>query len=216
MIIEGLLTTIDEQGRPHVAPMGPVVDAELQHWTLRPFASSTTFRLLRNNPHCVFHVVDDVVPVVESALGLPSSLTFEAHATQAASSTFDVAGSTEVGHLGSGDSAAATESAAATVWSIPSACHWYHLQVTDWDVSQERSRATARVVERRVLRPFWGWNRAKHAILEATILATRLHLADRGEIHEDLARLELAIDKTAGPREQIAWQLLRDFFAAHA
>lgn len=185
MIIEGLLTTIDEQGQPHVAPMGPVVDEELQRWTLRPFASSTTFRLLRNNPYCVFHVVDDVVPVVESALGMPTSLTFEPHA-------------------------------AASVWTIPTACHWYHLQVTDWDVNQERSRATAQVVEQRILRPFWGWNRAKHAILEATILATRLHLADRGEINADLARLEIAINKTAGPREQIAWQLLRDFFAAHS
>ncbi|MEZ6077979.1 MAG: DUF447 family protein [Pirellulaceae bacterium] len=77
VIIEGLLTTTASDGSPHVAPMGPVVDEDLQTWTLRPFASSTTFRYLRANPQCVFHVVDDVLPVVQATLGLPTSLSFE-------------------------------------------------------------------------------------------------------------------------------------------
>ena len=64
MIIEGLLTTTAADGAPHVAPMGPLVDVELKNWTLRPFSSSTTFRNLQSNPHCVFHVIDDVVPLV--------------------------------------------------------------------------------------------------------------------------------------------------------
>lgn len=174
--------------------MGPVVDAELTTWTLRPFASSTTYRLLRANPHCVFHVVDDVVPIVESALDMATSLSFAAYSA-------NVEGELEETRV--------------AVWTIPTACHWYHLEVTAWDVSQERSQATARVLEQRVLRPFWGWNRAKHAVLEATILATRLHLADRKSIDEDLARLESAVTKTAGPRELLAWRLLHDFFASH-
>ena len=29
MIVEGLLTTLDKDGTPHVAPMGPAVDASL-------------------------------------------------------------------------------------------------------------------------------------------------------------------------------------------
>ena len=194
MIIEGLLTTTDESGNPHVAPMGPVVDEDLSTWTLRPFASSTTFRLLRANPHCVFHVVDDVVPVVESALGLETSLQF---AVQSRS----IVGESGMKQL--------------TVWTIPTACHWYHLEVIAWDVSQERSQATARVLERHLQKPFWGWNRAKHAILEATILATRLHLVDRKAIEEDLSRLQPAVTKTAGARELYAWQLLSDFFAKH-
>ncbi len=203
MIIEGLLTTTDDDGRPHVAPMGPVVDPELKHWTLRPFASSTTFRLLTANPHCVFHVIDDVVPVVESALSLTSSLSFESHAWRSR----ETAGTTKE---------CTDQPEHAVVWTIPTACHWYHLQVTAWDLSQERSQATAAVLEHRVLRPFWGWNRAKHAVLEATILATRLHLIDRPSLELELARLCPAIDKTAGPREKLAWQMLHDYFGSHS
>lgn len=189
MIIEGLLTTSRPDGTPHVAPMGPVVTPDLERWTLRPFQSSTTFDLLRAHPQCVFHVVDDVVPVVQAALGQPTDLTFE-----------------ELSPKSPQDPA---------VWLIRSACHWFHLQVTDWDVSQPRSEATAKVLTQGVNRPFWGWNRAKHAVLEATILATRLHLADPHAIKEDFARLELAIEKTAGPREWLAWELLKAYLAEH-
>ncbi len=191
MIIEGLLTTSSPDGAPHVAPMGPVVDVNLQQWTLRPFASSTTFRYLQANPVCIFHVVDDVLPVVEAALGMPSSLTFE---------PLEMAGGE--GSHGAG-------------WTIPTACHWYHLRVAEWDTSQDRSVAQAQLLNQQVLRPFWGWNRAKHAILEATILASRIHLLEPEAIKEDLARFEVVIGKTAGERELQAWQLLQDFFRAN-
>ena len=179
MIIEGLLTTTNDQGDPHVAPMGPLVNVELTDWTLRPFASSTTFRLLRERPTAVFHVVDDVLPIVQAALNLPLNLHFEKHS--------------------SGN------------WIIADCCHWFHLQVVDWDVSSARSAAKAKVVARGVNRPFWGWNRAKHAVLEATILATRLHLADRHAIADDLATLRKAVEKTAGEREWMAWNLVQEF-----
>lgn len=200
MIIEGLLTTTTSDGSPHVAPMGPVVDEDLQSWTLRPFASSTTFRCLQANPHCVFHVVDDVLPVVQAALGLPTSLSFEPL----------------TGATGRDNSKHTGDNATDGAWIIASACHWYHLQVTDWDTSQPRSLAKTRLIEQRVQRPFWGWNRAKHAILEVTILASRIHLLEREAIDAQLFHHETAIDKTAGTRERQAWQLLKDFFEASA
>ncbi len=191
MIIEGLLTTTSPEGTPHVAPMGPVVDVDLRQWTLRPFASSTTFRYLQANADCVFHVIDDVLPVVEAALGLPTSLKFEP--------------------LRSG-----SEGFAQSVgWTIPTACHWYHLKVTQWDTSQARSEAQAQLLSQAVQRPFWGWNRAKHAILEATILASRIHLLEPCELKDDLQSFDVTIGKTAGERELQAWQLLRDFFQAN-
>ena len=179
MIIEGLLTTTTDKGEPHVAPMGPVVNVELTEWTLRPFASSTTFKLLRERPTAVFHVVDDVLPIVQAALGLAVEVHFERHSGGA--------------------------------WIIANCCHWFQLQVFDWDVSSERSVAQAQVTERGVKRPFWGWNRAKHAVLEATILATRLHLADRHAIADDLATLKKAVEKTAGEREWMARNLVQEF-----
>jgi uncharacterized protein len=181
LIIEGLLTTRNDNGEPHVAPMGPVVDSGLEKWTLRPFVTSTTFRLLQKHPFGIFHVVDDVLPVAQSALGIKPQLQFEQHESRD--------------------------------WLLADCCHWYRLEAIGFDLSEARTQIMARVVDRGVKRPFWGWNRAKHAVLEATILATRLHLADKRQIADDLARLKTAVDKTAGDRERMAWELVMDFIA---
>lgn len=181
MIIEGILTTTSADGSPHHAPMGPLVDDCLQEWLLRPFQTSTTFLNLRRHRQCVFHVVDDVLLLVHSALGIPIELSYQR---------------SQVGG-----------------WVIDSACHWYCLETVDWELDQPRSQVTARVLEQGALRPFWGWNRAKHAIIEATILATRFHLTGRQTVLEELDRLASTVHKTAGPRELAAWELIRGFMA---
>ena len=66
----------------------------------------------------------------------------------------------------------------------------------------------ARVVHRGLKREFVGFNRAKHAVLEAAILATRTHLLPADQIRDDYARLQILVDKTAGPREREAMELL--------
>jgi hypothetical protein len=53
-----------------------------------------------------------------------------------------------------------------------------------------------------------GFNRAKHAVLEAAILATRTHLLPADQIRDEYARLQIIVDKTAGPREREAMALL--------
>ncbi len=129
--------------------MGPVVNEALTEWTLRPFVTSTTFELLRRRPRAVFHVVDDVLPVVRAALGYPCELEFEAIE-------------------GGG-------------WILADCCHWFELEVTEWDLATQRSEARARVIGRGVKRPFWGWNRAKHAVLERPSLprGSTLRIATR-------------------------------------
>ncbi len=57
-------------------------------------------------------------------------------------------------------------------------------------------------------RPFLGMNRAKAAVLEAAILATRLDRLDREKIEREIAYLKIAIDKTAGDAEKRAWERL--------
>ncbi len=42
MILEGVATTLDEAGTLNVAPMGPLVDAAMRRFVLRPFQTSTT------------------------------------------------------------------------------------------------------------------------------------------------------------------------------
>jgi hypothetical protein len=69
--------------------------------------------------------------------------------------------------------------------------------------------ATIRHAEEK--RPFFGFNRAKHAVIEAAILATRLHLISRHEVSTALTFLAPAVEKTGGPTELQAWQLITDF-----
>ena len=52
-------------------------------------------------------------------------------------------------------------------------------------------------------------------MLEAAILATRVHMLPPTQIKEELDRLEVLVQKTAGPREQEAWAMLRQYVAGH-
>ena len=49
---------------------------------------------------------------------------------------------------------------------------------------------------------------------EAAIYATRLHLLAPEFIDSEMARLQVIVDKTAGPNEQEAMGLLTDFIAS--
>jgi len=73
-----------------------------------------------------------------------------------------------------------------------------------------RSRIETRVVHRGTRREFLGFNRARHAVLEAAILATRTHLLPAEEIRAEYARLQVIVDKTAGPREREAMAMLTE------
>jgi hypothetical protein len=88
---------------------------------------------------------------------------------------------------------------------LADACSWREVAVEDIDASGPRARVTARVVGRGTGREYVGFNRACHAVLEASILASRARRLPAGEIRAELARLAVLVDKTAGPREREAW-----------
>lgn len=94
---------------------------------------------------------------------------------------------------------------------LEAACSWRELEVLTIDATPPRSRIEARVVHRGTKREFVGFNRAKHAVLEAAILATRTHLLPTDQIRDDYARLQVLVDKTAGPREREAMELLTQY-----
>ncbi|MFO1062438.1 MAG: DUF447 family protein [Pirellulales bacterium] len=182
MIIEGLLAC-DDAGLPHISAIGPVVNEELTEWTLRPYQSSRMFSLLRRTGRVVFHVTDDVLPIVQLMVGDAPSL--------------------ETTSMGPG------------LWRIDSACRWFELEIESWNVESMRSEARAVVRRQGELRPFWGWNRAKHALLEAAVLISRAGLLDRDVLLRGLAACASPIEKTAGPREQQAWELIRRWQQAY-
>ena len=95
-------------------------------------------------------------------------------------------------------------------------CSWREVEVHGIDSSPPRSRIHATVVHRGARREFIGFNRACHAVLEAAIYATRVHLLPRTLIDSEFARLQIIVDKTAGPREAEAMALLTEYVASAA
>jgi hypothetical protein len=76
------------------------------------------------------------------------------------------------------------------------------------DASGERVHVDAEVVHAARHRDFWGVNRAKHAVIEAAILATRLHLLPRQEVEAEFRKFRVIVDKTGGPSEFEAMSFL--------
>jgi len=93
-------------------------------------------------------------------------------------------------------------------------CSWRELEVRAIDSTPPRSRIDTAVVHRGQQREFIGFNRARHAVLEAAIYATRLHLQPLEFIASEFERLQVIVDKTAGPAEQEAMALLAAFIEA--
>jgi hypothetical protein len=87
---------------------------------------------------------------------------------------------------------------------IADACSWREVRVESIDDGGRRARVETRVVGRGAGREFLGLSRAAHAVLEASILASRTRFLPHDEIRAELARLQVVIDKTAGPREREA------------
>ena len=89
---------------------------------------------------------------------------------------------------------------------LDDACSWREVSVEAIDDSSHRARVSTLVVGRGTRREFLGLNRARHAVLEASILASRLRLLAAEDIAAELRRLQVLVDKTAGPREREAMQ----------
>jgi hypothetical protein len=79
----------------------------------------------------------------------------------------------------------------------------------------ERPVLVMRVVHQAVHAPFPGFVRAQAAVIEGAVLVSRLDLLPREKIDAEMAYLQIAIDKTAGPAELQAWQWLQQAIEAH-
>jgi uncharacterized protein len=89
-------------------------------------------------------------------------------------------------------------------------CSWREVEVRSIDSTPPRSRIEAAVVHKGARREFIGFNRARHAVLEAAIHVTRLHILPRAFVESELARLQIIVDKTAGAAEFEAMALLAE------
>jgi uncharacterized protein len=184
LILEGIVTTLNEDGTANISPMGPRVDEALGQFVLRPYRSSTTYRNLKRTGRGVFHVTDDVEMIAQAAVG-------DLHPLPGMFSVPEVEGRILAG-----------------------ACRWYALQVAALDDRNEPAEIMCEVTAAGRLRDFFGFNRAKHAVLEAAILATRTEFLPAAEILLEFERLVVPVRKTGGPAEQRAFAFLHDYVRA--
>jgi uncharacterized protein len=92
---------------------------------------------------------------------------------------------------------------------LADACSWREVEVDAIEADGPRARVLTRVVGRGRGREFIGFSRACHAVLEASILASRVRRLRAEEIRIELERLSVLVDKTAGPRERAAMDYVR-------
>ena len=177
MIVESIVTTVDQAGQVNVAPMGVEWDDEFI--VLKPFLETTTYRNVIATRVAVVNLIDDVRVFAYAALSNPS---------------YPVTPAVMVGGV-----------------RLSDACSWRELRATAIDATPPRSKILMDVVHHGVSREFIGFNRAAHAVLEATIYATRLHMLDRAFIDSELVRLQVIVDKTAGPAERQAMAFVADY-----
>lgn len=184
-IVEGLMTTLDADGALNIAPMGPMVDEDFVTFTLRPFTSSTTYKNLKATGHGVFHVTDDALLIAQGAIG-------------------------RLTEHGSSGAIGLRPASKVNGVVLTASCRYHELVVESLDDSNERTTIVARAVHRETLRDFLGFCRAKHAVIEAAILATRLHLTGTSVVLEEYERLQVMVDKTGGADEHQAMLELKN------
>lgn len=180
MIIEGLLATTNEGGALNLAPMGPRVSENFQTLLFRPFESSQSLAHLRRTRCGVFHLTDDVLLLAKAAIH----------------------------RLDPPPQAIPTPSE--RTFRLVDCCRWFEFEVSEIRETPPRIELECRVVEEGFVRHWTGFNRAKHAVLEAAILATRVGILPQSEIDAEMTRLETIVGKTAGPAEFEAFTLLKE------
>lgn len=70
-------------------------------------------------------------------------------------------------------------------------------------------------VHEAVYAAFAGFNRAQAAVVEGAVLVSRLHMLPAQKVDSEMAYLQIAIDKTAGPGEHEAWGWLCEAVQRH-
>ncbi len=176
MIQEIIVTTQNEDGTTHIAPMG--IREEKGLIIIAPFKPSATLENIQRNKSATVNRIDDVRIFAGCLTGrkewplLPTER-ITGQRLQAALS-----------HL--------------------------ELEMESFEDDELRPQFYLKPVVEVTHSAFKGFNRAQSAVVEAAILVSRLHMLSREKIEQELEYLTIAIDKTAGENEKIAWQWLME------
>jgi len=177
MIIESIITTLNEEGEANVAPMGVTIgEGDL---LIRPYKDSATYRNLVATGAAVVNLTDSIHLFAESAISNPHFPTFPAELV--------------------------------TGIVLTDACSYYECSVMHANTASDRATFLCKILKKGILREFIGFNRAKNAIIEATILATRVRFLGVEQILQEYRRLTEIVQKTGGEQETQAMQYLQHY-----
>lgn len=182
MILEGIVTTISVAGTVNIAPMGPHVEIDAATGALTR-VTLRPFRTAQTYTNLTGHG-EGVFHVTDDVLLLARSA---------------------VGALDPLPPLRPAERVRG--WILAEACRYYEFRVASSE-SGERARFEVEIVQSGRVRDFFGFNRAKHAVVEAAILATRTHLLPWDEIESEYRKLAVLVEKTGGAQERAAFELL--------
>jgi hypothetical protein len=199
VILESIVTTLSPSGDVNVAPMGPWVNeptvlttrpeqsAERQQsagrdpeFVLRPFEGSRTCDNLLQTRQATIHITDDVALFADAVLD-------QIQQPEQLVRELDQDGFRPLKR-----------------------CHqWFAVQIQSITQEGPKYQMPCQVVASGVELPMFGLNRAKHAVIEAAILATRTHLISPETIRAQIQALTPLIEKTAGNSERAAFDRIK-------
>ena len=85
---------------------------------------------------------------------------------------------------------------------------YLEIKVEKFFKNKLRPRFQCKILNINTLNSFKGFNRAQLSVIEAAILVSRINIIPISKIRKEINYLQIAIDKTAGKNEKIAWKRL--------
>jgi len=176
MIYEVIISTMNEDGSSHIAPMG--VSQKADFVVLKPFKPSKTLDNILTRKIATMNIVTDVRVFAGAVTGR---------------SNFNLVALPD----GKG-------------FFLKDALSYMTLSLAEIHDDEIRSTLYMNKVNVIHLSSFKGFNRAQAAIIEASVLMSRLDLLSQDKIKQEIKYLEIAITKTAGKKEIQAWEWLME------
>ncbi|MEL0325734.1 MAG: DUF447 domain-containing protein [Burkholderiaceae bacterium] len=176
MIYEVIISTMNEDGSSHIAPMG--VSQKADFVVLKPFKPSKTLDNILTQKIAIMNIVTDVRVFAGAVTGR---------------SNFNLVALPD----GKG-------------FFLKDALSYLTLSLAEIHDDEIRSTLYMNKVNVIHLSSFKGFNRAQAAIIEASVLMSRLDLLSQDKIKQEIKYLEIAITKTAGKKEIQAWEWLME------
>ena len=91
---------------------------------------------------------------------------------------------------------------------LENALSYVEVKVTKFIENKIRPKFECKILKETSLGSFKGFNRAQLSVIEAAILVSRIKILPVTKIKKEINYLKIAVDKTAGKKEKIAWTKL--------